>query len=220
MERAKLIIYITYIKHLIKVVIILIWIYLIYTGSLTLNRVFTFTITCVIMIGYSRVLVFINYIYEKAKVQQYILDNSEKFYKILYFLFKIHKWKNPLIVFLNYTDTCLYKINRYVTSTKLIHYNFLIYVLIKYLIMFGLLKLMIYKFLNLWYKLLDLTIIEILFKRMYGLIISVLIFTDIINNIVIYLSHYNILVYILIYYIISIFCIMWELLYFYVKCLN
>jgi hypothetical protein len=113
------------------------------------------------------------------------------------------------------TDKYLFKINRYITGTRFIGYNFVIYVIAKYLLMFGLIKLIVYKYYSLWEKFFKLTIIDILFKRMYGLILSVLIFTDLFNNIILYLSHYGILIYILIYYMISILCIIWELSFFF-----
>ena len=67
----------------------------------------------------------------------------------------------------------------------------MIYVLAKYLLMFGLVKLILYKYYRLLYKFYSLTIIDILFNRMYGLILSILIFTDILNNILLYVSQYG-----------------------------
>ena len=193
------------INNIIRGIIVVIWIYLIYNGSLTLSRVLLFILVCVIMIGYNRGIALIIYIFER--VQQWFRDNKEISYKIFYMLIEIHKWINPFMYFLAYTDKCLYKLNRYVSGTKWVRYNFIIYILMKYLIMFGLLKLILYKYYILWYNWESLTIIDILFKRMYGLILSVLIFTDIIN----YISHNSIFVYILIYYVLSIFCAIWEL---------
>ena len=164
---------------------------------------------------YSRFVYIINYIFLNKNIIKYIQNNNENSHKILYIFMEIYKWKNPLIIFLIYTDKLLYKIVRYISGTKFINYNFVIYVMVKYFLMFGLLKYIVYKYYSFWNKLYNLTIIEILFKRMYGLILSILIFTDFFNNIISYLSHYGIWVYILIYYVISSICVIWELLYFY-----
>ncbi len=201
-------------NYIIKISIFIIWIYLYYTESLTLNRIFIFIVVFLLIYGYSRFAVLINFIFLNEKVIKYINDNKEKIQKMLYVLLNVYKWINPFIVFLAYTDKWLYKINRYITGTKYIRYNFIVYVLLKYLAMFGLVKLIIYKYYDLWYKLYHLTIVEILFKRMFGLILSILIFSDILNNVIGLLSHYSIWIYVFIYYVLSILCVIWELLYY------
>lgn len=205
----------TIVNYVIKGFIIIIWAYFIYNELLTLNRILIFIVVFFIIYGYSRFAVVINYIFLNKNIIKYIKDHNAFFIRMLYVLLDVHRWINPFIVFLVYTDKCLYKINRYITGTRFIHYNFVIYVLAKYLIMFGLIKLIIYKYYNFWYKLYKLTIVDILFKRMYGLILSILIFTDLFNNIIGFLSQYSVWIYILIYYVLSTLCVMWELLYFY-----
>jgi hypothetical protein len=199
------------IVYIIKVIIVLIIIYLYYIGSLSINRIITFIIVFSIIYFYSRFAAVLKRILLNYKFIKYVEDHEKPFRKLIIILLEIHRWINPFIVFLSYTDKIAYKINRYVSGTKLIRYNFIIYVLIKYLLMFGVLKFLIYQYYNFWYKLYQLTIIEILFRRMYGLILSILIFTDVFNNIISYLSYYGIWIYGLIYYIISILCVMWEL---------
>lgn len=210
---SKITIY-NFLNFIIKFLVILIWIYLYNIGSLTLNRILVFILVFCLIYGYNRFLAVINSIFLNKKVIKYIIDNKVYFNKILNILLKIFKWINPFIIFLIYTDKWLYKLNRYMTSTRFVHYNFIFYVLAKYLLMFGLLKFILYKFYSFWETIFGLTIFEILFKRMYGLILSILIFSNILNYIMNILS-YNILIYILIYYVISIACIIWELLYFY-----
>ena len=204
-----------YISYIIKGVTLVIWIYLYYIGSLTLNRIFIFIIVFLLIISYSRGAGLIVDIFQNKKIIKYIQNNEKRFYKIFYVLLEIHRWINPFLVYLLYTDKWLYKINRYITGTKYIHYNFIVYILLKYLVMFGLVKLIIHKYYDLWYKLDNLTIVEILFKRMFGLILSILIFTDILNNVISVLSQYSIWIYVIIYYVLSILCVMWELLHFY-----
>ena len=196
---------------------IIMWflVYFYVTGSLVLNRILIFIMVFFLIYSYSRLWFFINYILNNKKVKKYVQARKAMFNKLFYVLLAVHKWINPFIIFLTYTDKWLYKINRYVTGTRFIHYNFIIYVIMKYYVMFGLIKLIIYKYYNLWYKLYSLTIIEILFKRMYGLILSILIFTDLCNNIINILSQYNVWIYVLVYYIISTLCLAWELFYFY-----
>lgn len=204
-----------YIHYIINYIIIIICVYLYYKGSLTLNRIIIFIIVFLMIYGYSRLPVLMGYIFSNSKVQKYIQDHKTYFHKILLMLLNIYRWINPFIVLLAYTDKCLYWINRYVTNTSLVHYNFIIYVLMKYYVMLGLIKLLIHKYYNFWFKLGRLTIVEILFKRMYGLVLSILIFTDVLNYIIGVLSQYSVWIYVLIYYVISTFCVMWELLYFY-----
>jgi len=179
-------------NYVLKGLIILFFIYLYYTGSITINRVIIFIIVFVVIIVYSRFLLLIDNIFKNNnKVKNYIKNNEKRFYKILDILLVWQKWHNPFILFLTYTDKYLFKINRYITGTRLLYYNFVIYVIVKYLLMFGFIKLILYKYYSLLYKFIKLTIIDILFKRMYGLILSVLIFTDIINNIILYVSNYG-----------------------------
>ena len=199
----------------IKGLIILLWIYLYYTENITINRIIIFLIVFGFIIMYSRLLLLIDYVFNINKVQSYIKNNENKFLKLFNILIVWQKWRNPIIPFLTYTDKCLFKINRYITGTKLLNYNFVLYVIIKYLLMFGLVKLILYKYYRLWSKFIKLTIIDILFNRMYGLILSVLIFTNIFNNILLYVSSYGygIWSFIIIYYIISMLCIIIELLF-------
>jgi hypothetical protein len=199
-------------NNVFKGLIILLWIYLYNTESITINRIIIFIIVFGLVAVYSRFIYYIDYIFKK----NYIKNNEKRFYKILDILLIWQKWHNPLIPFLTYTDKCLFYLNRYITGTKLLRYNFAIYVIVKYILMFGFIKLILYKYYRLWDKFYNLTIIDILFKRMYGLILSVLIFTDIFNNILLYVSNYGygIWSYIIIYYIISILCIIWELIFF------
>ena len=196
--------------------IILLWIYLYYTGSITINRIIIFLIVFGFFAGYSRFIFYIDYVFKKDQIHNYIKYNEVKIYKLLNILLIWQKWHNPLIPLLTYTDKCLFKLNRYITGTILLRYNFIIYVLVKYLLMFGLIKLILYKYYRLWDKFYNLTIIDILFNRMYGLILSVLIFTDIFNKIILYVSNYGygIWLYIIIYYIVSILCIIWELIFY------
>jgi len=135
-----------YINYIIKILILLIWIYLFYIGSLTLNRIIIFIIVFLLIYTYSRFSLFINHIFLNEKLTKYVEDNKKIFFKILYVLLEIHRWINPFIVFLVYTDKWLYRINRYVTGTKYIHYNFIVYVLFKYIVFLGLIKFIIYKF--------------------------------------------------------------------------
>jgi hypothetical protein len=174
-----------------------------------------FIIVFFLIYGYNRCIALINTVFLNERVIQYIKNNKILFNKILYILLEIFRWINPLVVVLVCTDTWLYQLNRYITGTRFIRYNFIVYVLAKYILMFGLLKLIIYKYYNFWDKLFGLTIVDILFKRMYGLILSILIFSDLFNYILNILSYYNILIYVCIYYVISILCVIWELLYFY-----
>ena len=182
--------------------IILLWIYLYYTGSITINRIIIFLIVFGFFAGYSRFIFYIDYVFKKDQIHNYIKYNEVKIYKLLNILLIWQKWHNPLIPLLTYTDKCLFKLNRYITGTILLRYNFIIYVLVKYLLMFGLVKLILYKYYRLWDKFYNLTIIDILFNRMYGLILSVLIFTDIFNKLILYVSNYGygIWTYIIIYY--------------------
>jgi len=204
-------------NHILKGCIILIFIYLYYTGSITINRIIIFLIVFGFIIWYSWVTGLIVDIFNNKTIKKYVKDNCSFFFKLIVLLLNIYKWINPFIPLLTYTDKCLFKINRYITGTKLLHYNFIIYVIVKYLLMFGLVKLILYKYYKFWYHIDKLTIIDILFKRMYGLILSVLIFTDIFNKLILYVSNYGygIWSFIIIYYIISMLCIIIELLFYY-----
>ena len=204
-----------YIHYVVNFIIIIIWVYLYSIGSLTLNRIIIFIIVFLMIYVYSRGSLLIYNIFLNKKVKKHVEKHKEFYLKVTYILLYLYRWINPVIVFLAYTDKWLYRINRYITSTSLVHYNFFIYLLMKYYVMFGLIKWIVHKYYNFWLNLNNKTIIEILFKRMYGLILSILIFTDILNNVMELLSQYSVLIYVLIYYVISTFCVIIELLNYY-----
>jgi hypothetical protein len=70
-------------NYIIKGLIIILWIYLYNTGSITINRLIIFIIVFGVIVGYSRVLYYIDYVFKKDEVKSYIKNNEAKFYKIL-----------------------------------------------------------------------------------------------------------------------------------------
>ena len=114
-------------NYIFKGFVIFLWIYLYYTGSITINRIIIFLIVFGFIVGYSRFLFYIDYVFKKDKVKNFINNNETIFHKILNILLVWQKWHNPFIPLLTYTDKCLFYLNRYITGTRLLNYNFVIW---------------------------------------------------------------------------------------------
>jgi len=86
-------------NYIFKGFVIFLWIYLYYTGSITINRIIIFLIVFGFIVGYSRFLFYIDYVFKKDKVKNFINNNETIFHKILNILLV---WQNDIIRLSNY----------------------------------------------------------------------------------------------------------------------
>ena len=179
-------------KNKMSYIIVTVWIILYVMGGITIERLIRFVIIMLIVVIYTRVLLklekkddVLDRIYKERIEKKKGIKGLNKIYKLLII---INKYKNPVIWILCKIENRSFSIMRKVT------YRYKENPKIKYLI-YVILKGMTNPFiiiLNKYYKTIikwkSLTLKEIIFKRMYGLILSVLIFTNIMEIIKYYLE--------------------------------
>jgi hypothetical protein len=83
--------YLAYYNYMVNFIIVIMWLYLYYIGSLTIDRIIIFIIVFLIIYGYSRFAVVLKYIILNPKVIKYVKNNSEVFLKIVYVLLELYR---------------------------------------------------------------------------------------------------------------------------------
>ena len=175
----------------INIFIIIIWIILFMIGWISYTRFMYFLLILEIILIYR---IIINKL-EKSKILQF---NNKK---ILKFIIIINKWRNPLLLLLIKLDVLMYDIIIYYNNKLL---NIIIYML--YILIINPLKIFYFKFYKILWIWKTNKIWNILFNRMFGLILSVLIFTNLIGYIKNTLHISLILIIYLYFLIISVLC--------------
>ena len=169
-----------YILYLINFLILASWLVFIYFNLITINR----------LIFFFEVLFFIFFYKLVIKFTKNIkIDDI----KVLNFLINFNKYKNPLLLFLLKFEEFIFDFLCNYTNKLLIYLIFIIYIFI-----INPIKVLLYKY----YKLFNLWITNkyytIIINRMFGLILSILIFTNIIMYLKVFLG-LNILVIVYLY---------------------
>jgi len=171
---------------IINILIIIIWIIIIALGWISYTRFMYFLLILEIILIY-RILISK---LEKSKSLQF---NNKK---IINLFILINKWRNPVLILLIILDVLMYDTIIYYNNKLL---NIIIYML--YVLIINPLKIFYFKFYKILWIWKTNKIWNILFNRMFGLILSVLIFTDLIGYIKNTL-HINILLIIYLYFLV------------------
>jgi hypothetical protein len=169
------------------------WILLLLTGNITTDRLIRFGIILIVICMYRILHKEIYKIY--LFLIKYININE-------FFLLKIYQYKNPIILILIEIELVLFYIIRYtqLKNFQSTYITFIYHILYNISGLNGIKIILakVYKILLDWKKL---GIYELLFKRIYGMILSILVFTNIIKLIIMFLnmitSNYIIWVYFL-----------------------
>ncbi len=212
-----------YKKSIMRALLIICWFFIYNNNMLTFDRIKIFVFIIIIILTYKIIYNYFENIYKglrdestyyvvRVKYEQYIYY----FNRIIYILIFIQKWKNPLLVILLYTDKKLYSIMRFTyeflrgyglnQEIREIFNMFIIYIL--YL---GTVKILLGRFYIMLGKWATLSFIDVFFNRVYGLIISILIFSNVIDYLITYVTTFGLLGCLFIYFNISLILIFIEL---------
>lgn len=176
-------------KFFLRIIIIFVWTYLLYNGNITYERLILFIYVFLFIYIYIYILKFI-----EVGLMKYFtkIFGKKKFLLIqtIYFLIILNIFKNPIIFILYYIDFMLFNFFNKL-NYKLLNYKFFSFFLIFTInnLLINPIKLIIEMFYNWINKLKNLSFLDLLFKRIEGLIFSILIFTDINKKIVGFLMH-------------------------------
>jgi hypothetical protein len=151
----------------IYLIILIIFILFFILDWITLNRLLLFFLILLIIKIYK---IFIYYI----ELTNYKIKNT----KILNFLIFFNKWKNPILILLLKIDEIIFDI---ISNNNNKFYNIIIYLIL--ILIINPIKILHHKFYNILWLWKYNNIYTILFNRMFGLILSILIFTNILNYI-------------------------------------
>lgn len=170
-----------------NIVIIIVWIILYILGYLTIIRIIIFVEICFIIYIYKKMYEFLI----SQKCVEILKNKPDKFY---YYIFKLNKISLLSIVIS--LELKIYNLIKWYQTYYLNKNNdkkdSLIVILISLLIPFKIFLNILYKF---FYNKQILTLKEIIFKRAFGTILSVLIFTNILQMLIkIFETHINLLV--------------------------
>lgn len=153
------------------------WIGLLYIGILSFDRIIKFLIILLVIYLYKYIHTLLpNFNY---KLLYNILDKN--IYIFLNFLFILSILNNIILFMYTKFELIIYDLIEQISYSKILNINkqYIILLLISiFITSFKLILTKFYIILSLWK---NLTVIQILFKRMYGLILSVLIFTNFID---------------------------------------
>ena len=151
-------------------IIVLFWLFLLLQGNITQQRLIIFI---VILIG----IYIYKWLYENIiKMYKYIKVNQN-------ILLKIYKYKNPLIWLLIELEIIifyfLYNLEKY--GIKPLYVKLIYKILYNFTGINGI-KIILYKFYDILNNWIQYKMYELVFQRMFGMILSILIFTDIIKK--------------------------------------
>lgn len=214
-----------YKKLIIRLILILCWFYIYNNDMLTFDRIIIFIFIIILILIYKVLYNYLEDIYKnlreeatyylvRAKYEPYIYHLN----KVIYILLFIQKWRNPALVFLLYTDKKIYKVMRFFYEF-LIKYGLkqeireIFYMFIIYIFYFGTIKVLFGRFYIMLGKWSKLSFLDVLFNRIYGLIISILIFSDVVDIFKTFIITNGVLGCLLVYFSISLIIILIELLY-------
>ncbi len=160
--------------------VVSIWLVLLLTDNITINRLIRLGIILIIICMYKILYKEIYKIYLFLIKYINITDT---------FLLKIYCYKNPIILILIEIELVLFHIIRYIqiNNVQSKNINFIYHILYNISGLNGI-KIILakaYKILLDWKKL---GIYELLFKRIYGMVLSILVFTNLINLIIMFLN--------------------------------
>ena len=153
-------------KHKIKLLIFITWILFFYLNWITYSRFIVFLIVLELILIY-RIIV------KNIEGTNKIKIKNKNIFK---FIITLNKYRNPILILLIKWDILMYDFIIYYNNKIL---NALIYLI--YLIVINPVKILYFKFYMVLFIWKTNKIWNILFSRMFGLILSVLIFTNIIN---------------------------------------
>ena len=165
-----------YIIYLLEFTYIFLFIILYYNNIITNERFYSFILIISIILIYTRIIRYFQY-NEKLK-----LVNNKNIYKWLI----ISKYKNIILYFIVFIELQLYNIILYLNSILKQYIVFVLYLLIMNLFIKPI-KLLLYFYYKVIIRWSQLSILELLFKRIEGLIFSLLIFSNfymLISNII------------------------------------
>ena len=142
--------------------ILLVWILFFYFNLITQYRLIWFFLILIFILLYK----FFIKLVEKIEINsQYILD----------LLIFFNRYRNPIYLFLIYIEN--YLLDKTLIENKILN----IFIFLNFLIFLNPIKIFFYKFYKILLMWKDTKFFNLLFGRMFGLILSILIFTDIIN---------------------------------------
>ena len=70
-------------NYVLKVCIIVLFIYLYYIGSITINRIIMFIVVLCVIVGYSWLAGCIVDLFRNKKIKSYVQDNNKLFFKLI-----------------------------------------------------------------------------------------------------------------------------------------
>lgn len=182
-----------FINQYINIIIILLWIILLFFNKITINKLFYFIVIILFICIYKYILKLINKDLIENFIQKYI--KKENYNTLILILIKFSVVSNLLLYIIPKIETLVYniiKVINYKINNKYIK-NLLILILVNLTSPFKIMLSKFYKILNIFK---ELSIYEIIFRRLYGLILSVLIFTNIINMLIYFCNgKINVLIY-------------------------
>ena len=214
----------TYKKLIIRAILIISWVILYNNHMLTLDRIKIFIFLIFIILIYKIIYNYFENIYQELRDEGTFYLTRLKYdpynawlNKIIYILLFIQKWRNPFLVFLAYTDKKIFYVMRYI-------YEFLrsygmkqekreiINLFIIYILFLGTIKIIFGRLYLIVGKWLTLSFTDVFFNRIYGTLISILVFSDVIYFLRLYIIN-GILGCLLLYFSVSIIFICIELFY-------
>ena len=218
-----------YKKAVIRFFLIICWIFIYNNSMLTFDRIIIFIFLIIIILVYKIIYNYLEGIYQglRDEASYYVVRRQYEPYihylhKIIYILFFLQKWRNPFLVFLLYTDKKIFSVMRFVYEfcrSKGFNQEIreIFYMSIIYICYLGTIKVLFGRFYLMLGKWSKLSFIDILFNRIYGLLISILIFSDLINILKMFIITNGLLGCLIIYFSISLILISIELFYIFNK---
>ena len=172
-------------------------------GELTLDRFVIFCAVTLIVVLYNKSIRVLDYLYEYCNCYDYIQKNKDYFIKVLWYLTRIQKWKNPILALILKIDNVLYKlfkkfnsilIKKLKTEKYQEYYEYIVFFYYWVEIsIFGVIKIIYHVIYNILLNIRNVeTLYELLVKRFYGYAICVLVYSDAYKYIYKYIIENNI----------------------------
>jgi hypothetical protein len=168
-------------KLAVRPVIIIVSIILGYYGNITPERFVRFIIILGVILLYSRLLRWVSNNL-KGYIYKYMEDRGEELWLLNRWLVRIHRYKNPVLIAIWKIDTKIFDLMRWVNWKFLKKEKVRLWI---YIIIINIISRPILIIINKYYEAVirwvDSSKETIIYKRLFGLILSVLIFTNVIQ---------------------------------------
>jgi len=190
-----------YKKYIIRGFLIISWVILYNNNMVTLDRIKIFVFLIFIILIYKIIYNYLEDIYKELRDESKFYLTRVKytpyklfFNRIIYILLFIQKWRNPFLVFLLYTDKKIFNVMRYIYEI-LRNYGVkqenreIFNVVIIYILFLGTIKVLFGRFYIMIGKWSLISFTDVFFNRIYGTLISILVFSDLIYFCKIYIMN-------------------------------